>query len=68
MDNYATGGIGASLVIVLGIAYKIFNTINHHRLRSECCNLRFSASIDVEETTPKSSSSVEKKEQPKEDV
>jgi len=68
MDNYATGGIGASIVIILGILYRIFNTVNHRRMRSECCGKYFSASVDIEETTPKSSSSDEKKVQPKVDV
>jgi hypothetical protein len=52
MDNYATGGIGASIVIVLGILYRIFNTVNHHRVRSECCGKYFSASVDIDPTTP----------------
>lgn len=53
MDSYASGGIGASVVVVLGIAYKVFSAINHHRLVSKCCNKVFEASIDIDETTPK---------------
>jgi hypothetical protein len=52
MDNYTSGGIGAILVIALGIAYKIYGAVNHHRIRSVCCGRVLSASIDIESTTP----------------
>jgi hypothetical protein len=48
MDNYASGGIGATIIVILGLLYKF---IDHKRLRSRCCG--FSASVDVEDVTPK---------------
>ena len=53
MDSFASGGIGASIVVGLGIAYKIYLAVNHHRIRSTCCGKNLEASIDVDETTPK---------------
>ena len=53
MDNMASGGIGAAVVFSLGIAYRIYLALNHHRIRSSCCGREVSASLDVEETTPK---------------
>jgi hypothetical protein len=53
MDSFASGGIGASIVVGLGVAYKIYLAVNHHRIRSTCCGKNLEASIDVEETTPK---------------
>lgn len=52
MDNFQSGGIGAAIVFALGILYKIFAEINHRRIRSNCCGQLFTASIDVETTTP----------------
>jgi len=45
-------GIGTGAMVVLGIAYRIYLAVNHHRLRSVCCNCACTSSIDVEETTP----------------
>jgi hypothetical protein len=53
MDNIASGGIGASVVICLGICYKVYLAINHHKVKSTCMGKEFSASIDIDETTPK---------------
>jgi len=52
MDNVTSGGIGAGAVVVLGIAYRVYLAVNHHRIRSNCCGKEMSASIDVEQTTP----------------
>ena len=52
MDSYASGGIGASAVIALGVAYRIYLVVNHHRVRSNCCGKQMVVSVDVEETTP----------------
>lgn len=52
MDSYASGGLGAGVVIALGVAYRIYLAINHHRVRSNCCGREMSASIDIETTTP----------------
>lgn len=53
MDNYSSAGVGASSVLILGIAYKVYQVINHKKFRSECCGQKFSASVDIDETTPK---------------
>jgi hypothetical protein len=53
MDNFTSGSVGASIVIALGILYKIYTAVNHHRIRSRCCGKEIEASIDVDETTPK---------------
>jgi len=55
MDNFTSGGVGASIVIALGVLYKIYTAVNHHRIRSKCCGREIEASIDVDETTPKNS-------------
>jgi hypothetical protein len=48
MDNYASGGIGATIIVILGLIYKF---IDHKRIRSRCCG--WTASVDVEDVTPK---------------
>jgi hypothetical protein len=53
MDNLTCGGIGASVVICLGICYKVYLAINHRKVKSTCMGKEFSASIDIDETTPK---------------
>ena len=40
-----------SIIFILGYVYKM---VNHHRIRSRCCGHNLDASLDVEETTPKS--------------
>lgn len=52
MDSYASGGVGAGAVLALGVAYRIYLAINHHRVRSNCCGKQMVVSVDVEETTP----------------
>jgi len=53
MENpYVTGSIGATITVVLGIAYKIFQAVNHKRLRSNCCGKNLVLSVDVEATSP----------------
>ena len=52
MDNYASGGIGAVTVFVLGLTGWIYRTVNHKRIRSSCCGRKMEVSVDVEETTP----------------
>lgn len=51
MDNtqgYALGGLITALVGFGGYLIKL----NHHRIRSTCCNTVCVTSIDVESTTP----------------
>jgi hypothetical protein len=49
MDNYTSGGIGASIIVFCGIVYKL---LNHKRIKSSCCGRNLVVSVDVEETTP----------------
>jgi hypothetical protein len=53
MDNYSSAGLGASSVVVMGILYKVYQAVNHKKFRSECCGKKFTASVDIDETTPK---------------
>jgi len=53
MDTFSSGAVGATTVIVLGILYKVYIAVNHHRIRSTCCGNKIEASIDIDETTPK---------------
>jgi hypothetical protein len=46
-------GASATTISIILILYKIYQAVNHHRLRSQCCGYKLDASIDVEETTPK---------------
>ena len=52
MDNLASGGIGASAVLALGLAYRVYVAVNHRRVRSNCCGKEIVVSVDVERTTP----------------
>ena len=53
MDNpYASGGVGAGAVVALGLAYRVYLAVNHHRVRSNCCGKELVVSVDVEKTTP----------------
>jgi len=52
MDNYTSGGIGAGSMLALGLAYRIYLAVNHHRVRSNCCGKEVVVSVDVERTTP----------------
>jgi hypothetical protein len=45
-------GVGTGAMAVLGILYRVYLAVNHHRLRSVCCNRACITQIDVEETTP----------------
>jgi hypothetical protein len=50
MDNYASGGLGASVIVFAGILYRL---LNHKRIRSNCCGRIWTASVDIENSTPK---------------
>jgi hypothetical protein len=53
MDNpYASGGIGAGAVVAVGILYRVYLAVNHHRVRSNCCGKEVVVSVDIEKTTP----------------
>ena len=68
MDNYTSGGIGASAVIALGIAYRVYQAVNHHRVRSNCCGKEVVVSVDVEKTTPPSELKIKVPEEKDKDV
>ena len=52
MDTYAAGGTGAAVILAIGIIARLIVMINHHRIKSECMGKKFSASIDIQPTTP----------------
>jgi len=45
----AGGGVGASIILIIGIIYKL---INHKKLVSKCCSRRVDMSLDIGDTTP----------------
>jgi hypothetical protein len=51
--SYESGGIGAAIVLIAGILYKIYTVVNHKHLRSRCCGKEFDAAIDIDDSTPK---------------
>jgi hypothetical protein len=53
MDNISSGAAGAGSVVILAILYRIYLAVNHHKVRSTCMGKEFSASIDIDQTTPK---------------
>ena len=53
MDNLSSGAAGAGSVLTLALIYRIYLAINHRKVKSTCMGKEFSASIDIDETTPK---------------
>ena len=51
-NTLASGGVGASIIIGLGILYKVYIAINHHRIKCLLCGHKFDASIDIDVTVP----------------
>lgn len=51
MDNSPTG-ILAIIGVVISVGTVILGTINHQRVRSNCCGNKLEVSLDVEKTTP----------------
>ena len=47
--NLASGGVGATIIVVLGIIYKL---VNHKRVRSVCCGRKMEVSLDIDTITP----------------
>ena len=45
----AGGGVGASIILTIGIIYKL---INHKKLVSRCCGRSIDMSLDIGDTTP----------------
>jgi hypothetical protein len=47
-----TGGILATISLVVSVGGAILAIINHKRIRSKCCGKNMDMSIDIEDTTP----------------
>ena len=56
-NYFAAGGVGSSIIILLGLLYRTFN---HRRIRSTCCGHTSISSIDIETTTPPPSAEIPK--------
>ena len=48
MDNLSSGAAGAGSIVALGLIYRIYLAV-----KSTCMGKEFSASIDIDQTTPK---------------
>jgi hypothetical protein len=53
-DALKAGGASATIIAILGIAVKVFQSFCGHRLRSECCGKEATIGVGVENMTPKS--------------
>lgn len=49
---FIQGGITTVIMAVVGILYKVFNTINNKRVVSHCCGKELSADFKVSEISP----------------
>ena len=54
MDYTDIGSIAGLVSLAMVVAEKIYQLINHKRIRSNCCGFKTEVSIDVENTTPPS--------------
>jgi len=63
-NQYISGGIGASIIVAVVILKQVYNTLNHKRLRSNCCGRRLEASMDIEDTTPRDVETAKSQVQP----
>ena len=54
MDYSTAGGIAGLVSLAIVIIEKLFQMLNHKRVRSKCCGKTAEASLDVENTTPPS--------------
>ena len=52
MDLSNAGGVAGVVSLIIVIADRIFQTVNHKRIRSNCCGREGQSSLDVENTTP----------------
>ena len=52
MDSSYSGSLagGTTVVIMTGILYKIYNTINNRQIKIMCCGRKFSASVEIGKT------------------
>ena len=53
-DALKAGGASATLITIVGIAVKLFQSFCGHRLRSECCGKEGTVGVAVEQMTPRS--------------
>ena len=53
MDASYSGSLagGTTVVVVGGILYKIYNTINNRKIKIMCCGRKFSASVEIRKTS-----------------
>jgi len=51
-NTLTSAGLATTFILITGIIYKIYVTVNHKRIRSNCCGTKMEASLDIEETTP----------------
>ena len=63
-NQYISGGIGASIIVAVVILKQVYNTLNHKRLRSNCCGRKLEASMDIEDTTPRDVETAKSQVQP----
>ena len=54
MDYTNVGGIAGLLSLAMVVIEKIYQIVNHKRIRSNCCGTKTEISLDVENTTPPS--------------
>ena len=54
MDLSNAGGIAGLVSLVIVIADRVIQLVNHKRVRSKCCGKVSEASLDIENTTPPS--------------
>jgi len=52
MDYTDIGSIAGLVSLAMVVAEKIYQLVNHKRVRSNCCGFKTEVSIDVENTTP----------------
>jgi len=48
----ASAGVSTTSIVVLGILYKLWQTIKGHRLVSDCCGRQYEVGIDVRDMPP----------------
>jgi hypothetical protein len=51
-DALKAGGASATLIMIIGIAIKLMQSMCGHRLRSECCGRNGTIGVSVENITP----------------
>lgn len=59
MDSSYGGTVagGTTVIVISGIIYKIYKTINNHSINITCCGRKFSASVNIQDIPAKTESS-----------